>query len=89
MSTVLSDYVEELTTRSVQLRKRSKWARNGQSLMLVLRDYDKAAYRAVIASDADPFYVDDLIPAFWMKLGEYIQAKAEKEAINGGQAEAV
>lgn len=37
----------------------------GQALMNALADIDPALYRKITGTDADCFYLDSHIPAFW------------------------
>ena len=89
MRTILSDCVAELTMKAVQLRRQCPSLREGQALMAALQDYSPQLYQDLTNSQADPFYDNALVPAFWMKLGERIQIHAEREARDGGQAETV
>lgn len=89
MRTVLSDCVNEVTAAAVELRKQRRDLREGQSLMIALQEWSPHLYSDVCGSGADPSYLDELIPTFWMFVGERLQAYAEREARDGGEAETV
>ena len=89
MRTILSDCVAALTKKSVQLRQQHPELRKGQALMVALQYYSPQLYQDMTNSQADPFYDDELIPAFWTTLGQRIQIHAEREARDGGQTETV
>ena len=89
MRTGLSDCVNEVTALAVKLGKQNPGLRNGQALMNALREWSPQLYQDITATDADPFYRDDLIPAFWMRVGERLQIYAEREAQDGGQTEEI
>ena len=77
MRTILSDCVEWVTKKAVQLRKETPGLREGQSLMVALHDYSPMLYQELTGGPADPFYDDKLVPAFWTTLGECLQRHAE------------
>ena len=89
MKTILSDCVEQVTKKAVQLRQQNPQLREGQSLMSALHDYSPQLYQDLTNSQADPFYDDELIPAFWMTVGERLQVYAEREARDGCEVEEI
>ena len=57
--------INEVDTLSKYMMVKYPHLRKGQALMNALHDVHLECYKSIFTTEADCFYVDDKIPAFW------------------------
>jgi hypothetical protein len=75
-----TDPFEAINTAAREWQATTPWpTRRGQALYNGLHKYYPAIARRICTSDADPYFEDENIPAFWVRVSELF----EKEGISG------
>lgn len=63
--------INEVYTLSKHMKQKYPHLREGQALMNALHEVHLECYESIFTTDADCFFVDDKIPAFWEAVSNY------------------